>query len=126
MDYTYATNMQEMKRIDKLNELKRLSTYWDDVRKITKNVKSDTAIKRWQHLAEIRFEEVKQEALLHYCESCRLLSMEIGSSTMDLVLSWVRGTTDLPRCDMSGDSRELALHIKRQYKVLQEFGLIGQ
>lgn len=47
-----------MSRIDKLNALTNINTFYDDVRKITRNVKSDHAIKRWQCLADARFNEL--------------------------------------------------------------------
>lgn len=49
-----------MSRIDKLNTLTNVNTFYDDVRKITRNVKSDHAIKRWQCLADVRFNELTQ------------------------------------------------------------------
>lgn len=125
MDYTYATNRQEMNRIDKLNELRNISTYWDEVRKLTRNVKSDIAIKRWQHLAEVRFEEIKQETLQHYYNSYKILSMELGGDTMSFVSNWIKGNGELPIYDMSGDNRQLASHIKGLYTVLKSYGLVS-
>lgn len=62
MDYRYAWTRQEMKRIDKLNQLTNIDTFWSDVRRLTKNVNSDHAIKNWQCLAEVRFEELTKAA----------------------------------------------------------------
>lgn len=62
MDYRYAWTRQEMKRIDKLNQLTNIDTFWNDVRKLTKNVNSDHTIKSWQCLAEVRFEELTKAA----------------------------------------------------------------
>ena len=58
MDYRYADTRAEYKRIDKLNALNNPVTFWDDVRKITKNVHSDHAIHSWEHLSEIRYNEI--------------------------------------------------------------------
>jgi len=44
---------------DKLNTLTNIDTFWDDVRKFTKNVHSDRSISIWQSLAEIRFDELR-------------------------------------------------------------------
>lgn len=58
MDYRFADTMTECKRIDKLNALKNPETFWDDVRKLTRNVHSDHAISSWQFLAEKRYGEL--------------------------------------------------------------------
>ena len=46
-------------RIEKLNKLNNLDTFWDDVRKLTRNITSDHSIKRWQILSEIRYRELE-------------------------------------------------------------------
>lgn len=51
---------RDVSRIAKLVALKNKETFWDDVRKLVKNVTSDHAIKRWQVLAEVRYEELKK------------------------------------------------------------------
>jgi hypothetical protein len=51
--------MQEAKRIEKLQKLTDIKTFWDDVRKLTKHVTSDHALNQWQILAELRYEELK-------------------------------------------------------------------
>ena len=58
MDYRFALEKRDYSKIDKLNNLVNKETFWEDVRKLTKNVVSDHAIGRWQHLAEIRFREL--------------------------------------------------------------------
>jgi hypothetical protein len=58
--YKNAIERRDYAKIDKLNTLTNKETIWDDVRKFTKNVKSDHSIKRWQCLAECRFEELKR------------------------------------------------------------------
>lgn len=58
MDYRFAYTKTEMKRIDKLNKLTNKETFWDDVRKLTKNVHSDRTISSWQFLAEKRYDEL--------------------------------------------------------------------
>lgn len=59
MDYSYAIEQRDISKIDKLNNLTRLDTFWEEVRKLTKNVKSDHSINRWQCLAEVRYHELK-------------------------------------------------------------------
>lgn len=63
MDYRYAWTRTEMKRIDKLNALTNPDTFWEDVRKLVRNVNSDKAIKNWQCLAEVRYEEIKNNEI---------------------------------------------------------------
>jgi len=58
MDYSIAFEKHDYGRIDKLNRLTNPNTFWDDVRKLCSNVHSDHAIHRWEHLAELRFEEI--------------------------------------------------------------------
>lgn len=58
MTYHYAMEKNDYRRIDKLNALNNPDTFWDDVRKLVKNVHSDHVIKRWQILAENRFGEL--------------------------------------------------------------------
>ena len=38
MDYSYAIEQRDISKIDKLNNLTRLDTFWEEVRKLTKNV----------------------------------------------------------------------------------------
>ena len=58
MDYRFAENKSEMKRIDKLNALMNKETFWDDVRKLTKNVHNDHVIHSWEFLSEKRYNEL--------------------------------------------------------------------
>ena len=51
----------DISKVRRLNELKNPITFWDDVRKITKNTKSDHGIKRWQILSEIRYKEILKD-----------------------------------------------------------------
>lgn len=50
----------DVERKAKLATLKNIETFWDDVRGLVKNITSDHAIKRWQVLAEARYEELKK------------------------------------------------------------------
>ena len=58
--YSNAIERNDISRIEKLNKLNDAKTFWDDVRKLTKNVRSDHSFRRWEILAEIRLEEIKQ------------------------------------------------------------------
>lgn len=58
MTYRYALEARDYDRIDKLNALTNPHTFWDDVRKLCKNVKSDHTIRRWQILSENRAKEI--------------------------------------------------------------------
>lgn len=58
MTYGKAIEARDYAKIDKLNKLTNKETFWNDVRKLTKNVTSDHAIGRWQCLAEHRYNEL--------------------------------------------------------------------
>ena len=60
MDYSRAIEKRDFAKIDKLNTLINIETFWDDVRKFTKNVASDRAIHRWECLAEERYNELSE------------------------------------------------------------------
>ena len=51
----------DISKVRKLNELKNPMTFWDDVRKISKNTKTDHGIKRWEILSEIRYKEILKD-----------------------------------------------------------------
>ena len=59
MTYRFAIEKHDIGRIDKLNKLTDIKTFWDDVRKLTKNVFGSHADGRWQCLAECRYLELK-------------------------------------------------------------------
>ena len=52
---------RDYSKIDKLMQLTNPVTFWDDVRKLTRNVTSDHGIRRWQVLAEVRFSDLMKE-----------------------------------------------------------------
>lgn len=56
----YAIEKRDFTRIAKLNKLTDASTFWADVRKLTKSTTSDHALHRWQVLAEARFDEIRK------------------------------------------------------------------
>ena len=73
---TYRFSLLESRdatKIDKLNTLTNPDTFWDDVRKFTKNVTSDHSLGRWQCLAEMRYNE-----LMTGCEDVRCELEEYG------------------------------------------------
>jgi hypothetical protein len=51
----------DIKRIEKLNALTNPVTFWDDVRRLTKRVSSDHTLRRWQALAEMRYDELSRK-----------------------------------------------------------------
>ena len=57
--YLEYMNAAERKIADKLNTLTNINTFWDDVRKFTKNVHSDRSLTLWQAWSEIRFDELR-------------------------------------------------------------------
>lgn len=54
----YAKTKQDVSRVNKLNKLTNIKTFWDDVRKLTKNITSSKGIRVWQILAENRYNEL--------------------------------------------------------------------
>jgi hypothetical protein len=66
MNHLSAIEKRDYSKIDKLNALTNKDTFWDDVRKLTKNVTSDHSIKRWQCLADQRWQE-----LVIVCSNCK-------------------------------------------------------
>ena len=78
MDYSYATEKRDYGRIDKLNKLTDINTFWDDVRKLTKNISSDHTIRLWQGLAEIRYEELEKESKRPKTRFEKEISGELG------------------------------------------------
>lgn len=76
MDRKHASNYVDYGRIEKLNNLTNLDTFWDEVDKLTKNLTSDLAIKSWKHLAEIRYSELIKDGGLTESEVIRKTSTE--------------------------------------------------
>lgn len=67
MTYFYVSERADIKRIDKLNTLTNIKTFWDDVKIFAKRTTSDHSIGHWQALAECRYNE-----LLTGCEDVRI------------------------------------------------------
>ena len=57
-----ALEYHDINRIKKLNTLHDPGTFFDDVRKYTRYIRSDHSISRWQALAENRFNELIEKA----------------------------------------------------------------
>lgn len=58
LDYALAWNKSDEKIISKLNNLTNADTFWDDVRKLTKNIHSDRILRSWEVLSEKRYNEL--------------------------------------------------------------------
>lgn len=50
---------KEKRIAEKLNTLTDVSTFWEDVRKLTAKIRSDKSLSMWQSLAEIRCDELR-------------------------------------------------------------------
>lgn len=120
----YAIENHDLSKIEKLNNITELRTYWESVRKLTRTAKSEHTLSRWQCLAEIRYEELKVEYMNRYASLYNYLQSEIGSSTMELVDEWIVGCGALPTYDMSSNSREVATQLKRIYIALHELNIM--
>ena len=55
--------VRDYARVDKLNALTDLDTFWEDVSKLTRNVHSDHSLEHWEALAEMRHAELVREAI---------------------------------------------------------------
>ncbi len=60
MTYDFAMEARDYGKIDKLNKLEDPETFWDDVRRLTRGVKSDHGLRRWEILSEIRYREINK------------------------------------------------------------------
>ena len=58
MDYSRAIEKRDCAKIDKLNTLINIETFYDDVGRLTKKTTSDHALRRWECLAEYRYKEL--------------------------------------------------------------------
>ena len=124
MTYDVAIEQRDISKINKLNKLRNLETFWTDACKLTRAVKSDHAIHRWQCLAEIRFNELKCEKLNDFNYFRNSLRSEIGSSTMDLVDDYIKGMGRLPTYDLSSSNIDDANYLRRLYITLNSLGLM--
>lgn len=117
MDYSSAFEKRDYTKIDKLNTLTNKDTFWDDVRKFTKNVTSDHSIKRWQCLAEQRWQELvvvcskcsKEVELTipnsygeSLCEDCWDEYINTDRGKLEYFISLVRDEEDLKAFDADG------------------------
>lgn len=62
MDYSVALERHDYARIDKLNTLNDLDTFWNDVRYFCRKITSDHSIRHWEWLAEMRYAELCEKA----------------------------------------------------------------
>lgn len=97
--YDYIMENRDVSKVEKLLSLKNPDTFWDDVRKFTRNVSSDHAIRRWQCLAEIRFDELIME------RDGKIIEMYDGKNSIDTELNecevlQVRGGTCAKRINI--------------------------
>ena len=65
MNYNRAIENADIRKIDKLNTLTDVNSFWDDVAKFTKNIHSDHSLGRWECLAEYRFSELEGASYVH-------------------------------------------------------------
>ena len=66
--YGFIMDRSDISKIDKLSALTCKETFWDDVRKLCRNVTSDRGIRRWQGLAELRYRQL--ELLENAAKTC--------------------------------------------------------
>lgn len=83
--YDCIMENRDVSKVEKLLSLKNPDTFWDDVRRFTRNITSDHAIRRWECLSEIRFDELimERDGKIEFGgytirESCHGISIEKG------------------------------------------------
>ena len=59
--YKYAYNKTEEKIIKKLNSLNNPETFFNDVRRFTRQITTDHNIKTWERFSEIRYNEITEK-----------------------------------------------------------------
>lgn len=59
--YNCIMEKRDIARVEKLLTLTDPETFFDDVRRFTRKVETDHAIRRWQCLAEVRYDEILME-----------------------------------------------------------------
>lgn len=59
--YKYAYNKTEAKIIEKLNMLNNPETFFNDVRRFTKNIHTNRLINIWECFSEIRYNEITEK-----------------------------------------------------------------
>lgn len=62
MNKDYAITKYECHVIDKLNSLNNPATFFQDVRRFTRQITTDHNINIWQRFAEIRYNEITGKA----------------------------------------------------------------
>ena len=126
MDYDYAIERYDYNRIDRLNTLIKLDTYWKDVKKLTRNVTSDHAIGRWQCLAEVRFEELKKQTLAKYNKELLYLSNELGANYFNQIMQLIKSgnISDIPSDTFGTPQLNVIYELDRDYKQLKSLNLI--
>lgn len=124
MNYLAAYSREEYSRIDKLNSIVCLRTFWDEVRKLTCNLTSDRAVNSWQRLAEIRFSELKVQTLNRFSELRSYMTNEVGDSTMSLVDDYITGKGNLPSYELGSDQAEISMELREMYQDLKELSIL--
>lgn len=56
----YIIEKRDRARIEKLLKLTDKATFWESVRKLTKNITSCRSLRRWQILAEARYDQLQK------------------------------------------------------------------
>ena len=124
MNYSYAIEQRDIHKIDKLNKLKDLANFWNDVRELTKDVKSDHILSRWQCLAEIRCKELENDWMAQYNRIRARLVNEIGESNLAMIHDWINEKIELPSNKMSDTAVSAAHTYRSVYIRCKIYGLM--
>ena len=122
MNYLAAMEKVEYGRIDKLNRLNNVATFWADVRKLSKNCVSDHAVRSWQRLAEIRYSELKLDTVCKYKGLRESIKAEFGETVLNQIDSWITCNKPLPNEKLNSHQKDMAYELKILYDKLKLVG----
>ena len=122
MNYSYAVEKRDIARIDKLNRIVELTNYWDIIRELTSSIKTNHALKRWQALAEVRYNELRAMYIRRYKEKSAYVQSITNEAEMEQVKNFILNHGSLTGLSESIISN--AVTLKMYYSQLIIFGLL--
>lgn len=122
MNYSYAVEKRDIARIDKLNKIVDLANYWDVIKSITSSIKTNHALKRWQVLAEVRYNELRAMYIRRYKEKSAYVQSITNEAEMNQVKNYVLNNGSLT--GLNENIKSNASTLKMYYSQLVIFGLL--
>lgn len=122
MNYSYAVEKRDIARIDKLNGIVVLNNYWDVIRGLTRSIKTDHALKRWQILAEVRYNELRAMYVRRYKEKRAYVQSITTEAEMEQVKNFILNHGSLTGLSEEIISNVVTLHMYHSQLII--FGLL--